>query len=105
MSFLSFVIFIKTGLVLSYSFSAFIGLVESALTKLLDRRRQDMSGGPWGCADSNYCYSSIGGPTMPDPNGSTTVDSSSSDKPTSLGKSSSTSPGEKKVDMRVDPSP
>jgi len=30
-------------------------------------------------------YSSIGGPTTPDPNGSTTVDSSSSDKPTSLG--------------------
>jgi hypothetical protein len=30
-------------------------------------------------------YSSMGGPTMPDPNGSTTVDSSSSDKPTSLG--------------------
>ena len=24
-------------------------LVELALTKLLDRRRQDMSGGPWGC--------------------------------------------------------
>jgi len=30
-------------------------------------------------------YSSMGGPTMPDPNGSTAVDSSSSDKPTSLG--------------------
>jgi len=30
-------------------------------------------------------YSSMGGPTMPDPNGSTTVDSSSRDKPTSLG--------------------
>src|SRR6202043_4071908 len=30
-------------------------------------------------------YSSMGGPTMPDPKGSTTVDSSSSDKPTSLG--------------------
>jgi hypothetical protein len=30
-------------------------------------------------------YSSMGGPTMPDPNGSTTVDNSSSDKPTSLG--------------------
>src|ERR1700720_3684089 len=28
---------------------------------------------------------SMGGPTMPDPNGSTTVDSSSRDKPTSLG--------------------
>jgi hypothetical protein len=42
-----------------------------------------MSGGPWGYADSNYCYSLMGGPTMPDPNGSTTVDSSSSDKPTS----------------------
>src|ERR1700722_11211991 len=46
-------------------------------------------------------YSSMGGPTMPDPNGSTTVDSSSSDKPTSLGKSSSTPPGEKKVNMRI----
>src|ERR1700726_3832711 len=43
-------------------------------------------------------YSSMGGPTMPDPNGSTTVDSSSRDKPTSLGKSSSPPPGEKKVD-------
>ena len=30
-------------------------------------------------------YSSMGGPTMPDPNRSTTVDSSSRDKPTSLG--------------------
>ena len=29
--------------------------------------------------------SSMGGPTIPDPNGPTTVDSSSSDKPTSLG--------------------
>src|ERR1700680_2637267 len=46
-------------------------------------------------------YSSMGGPTMPDPNGSTTLDSSSSDKPTSFGQSSSTPPGEKKVDMRT----
>ena len=30
-------------------------------------------------------YSSMGGPTKPDPNGSTTVDTSSRDKPTSLG--------------------
>src|SRR5258708_8455633 len=33
---------VGSGLVLSYSFSSFIGLLESALRKLLDRRRQDM---------------------------------------------------------------
>jgi hypothetical protein len=41
---------------------------------------------PVGKAAQKLNYSSImGGPTMPDPNGSTTVDSSSRDKPTSLG--------------------
>src|SRR5258708_30651908 len=40
---------LSPGVAPSYSFSSFIGLVETALTKLLDRRRQDMSGGPWGC--------------------------------------------------------
>src|SRR5260221_1622123 len=40
---------VGSGSVLSYSFSSFIGLVESALTNLLDPRRLDLSGGPWGC--------------------------------------------------------